>query len=39
MTKKDIEELNDNDIVELYNKIKDFIIFLEKEKIGDKNAK
>ena len=39
MSRKDIEELNDADIVELYKEIKDFIVFLEKEIIGDNNAK
>ena len=39
MSKKDIEELSDADIVELYKEIKDFIVFLEKEIIGDNNDK
>lgn len=39
MTRKNIEELNDIDIVELYKIINDFINFLNKEMIGDKNDK
>ena len=39
MSRKDIEELSDADIVELYKEIKDFIVFLEIEIIGDNNAK
>ena len=39
MSRKDIEELSDADIVELDKEIKDFIVFLEKEIIGDNNAK
>ena len=39
MTKKEIEELTDEEIVELYKVIDDFIIVLEKELVGDNNAK
>lgn len=39
MTRKEIEELTDEDIVELYKAIDNFINFLEKELVGDDNAK
>ena len=39
MTKKEIEELTDEEIVELYKVIGDFIIVLEKELVGDNSAK
>ena len=39
MTRKEIEELVDNDIVELSKVIDNFISFLEKELAGDDNAK
>ena len=39
MSRKDIEELSDADIVELYKEIKDFIVFLEKEMVGDDDVK
>lgn len=39
MTRKEIEELTDEDIVELYKAIDNFINFLDKELVGDNNAK
>ena len=39
MTRKEIEELVDDDIVELSKVIDNFISFLEKELGGDDNAK
>lgn len=39
MTRKEIEELTDEEIVELYKVIDNFINFLKKELEGDKNAK
>lgn len=39
MTRKEIEELVDDDIVELSKVIDNFINFLEKELVGDDNAK
>ena len=39
MTRKEIEELNDEEIIDVYKTIKDFINFLEKEITGDENAK
>ena len=39
MTRKEIEELVDDDIVELSKVIDNFIRFLEKELVGDDNAK
>ena len=39
MTKKEIEELTDEEIVALYKVIDDFIIVLEKELVGDNSAK
>ena len=39
MTRKEIEELVDDDIVELSKVIDNFISFLEKELAGDGNAK
>jgi hypothetical protein len=39
MTRKEIEELVDDDIVELYKAIDNFINFLDKELVGDDNAK
>ena len=39
MTRKEIEELVDDDIVELSKVIDNFISFLEKELAGDANAK
>ena len=37
--RKEIEELVDDDIVELSKVIDNFISFLEKELVGDDNAK
>ena len=39
MTRKEIEELVDDDIVELSKVIDNFISFFEKELVGDDNAK
>lgn len=39
MTRKEIEELVDDDIVELSKVIDNFINFLEKELVGDDSAK
>lgn len=39
MTRKEIEELTDDDIVELSKVIDNFISFLEKELVGDNNVK
>ena len=39
MTRKEIEELVDDDIVELSKVIDNFISFPEKELVGDDNAK
>ncbi len=39
MTRKEIEELTDEEIVELSKVIDNFINFLEKELVGDKNAR
>ena len=37
--KNSLEELTDEDIVELYKAIDNFINFLDKELVGDDNAK
>ena len=39
MTRKEVEELKDDEIVELNKEINDFIKFLEKELLSDNNAK
>lgn len=39
MVRKNIEEINDKELLELYKLINDFIAYLDKEKEGETNAK
>lgn len=39
MTRKEIEELTDEEIIELYKTIDNFLKYLEKEAEGDANVK